>query len=1288
MQDPTSPSTGRTTPRLPLSGALALTALVGAIAACDGGGPSPADRQPTGTASGAAGAQAEVVTLLSARGSLPEGQGLSLEGPAGRRLLSPGDKVGSGDTVETPAGLAATFRLADGAHLTLGEGGRLALGAGNRAAMVLHRGELSLSRPVGAVGALPLRVGDPGPVFELGAGRITASFDPATGGGIRVEAGRLGRPETGETFGPGASLAVSADGEPRPGVPVAAPLSTPARHIEPLAPRLLPPNPLPDVLRGIGTLTARVPGSNLKNETALALVDHGVDVTIRDGVAVTRISESFRNDSNRTVEGTYRFVLPSRASITRLALDVNGRIEEGEVLEKKRAARIFKQVVEDSVRPRDPALLEWERGSAFTMKIFPIGPGEARQVFISYMEPLVAQDGRTRYVYPLGGPAGAARAGRFSFSADLSSSLGLRDVRAPLYPARVEAGADAARVGFEAADFSPLTDLVVEFGHRDEPAELRVATQTEKNGATYAMMLLRPASEAPGSAPAPRRLIAVVDTSYGIPADIRDLSHGTAIELLASLDPADSFQLLACDSGCRAFSNRFEAPSAENLERAFRFLAAIPPGGASDIAGAVEHAYSLVRDGRGALVAYIGDGVATAGERDPGRLARLLGATRPPGVVLHTVGLGPELDEVALEALAHQGGGSAYALSVGETPAAAAFAVARRILAPGLSHATVDWPEGIADAPRYLGNLPAGGEVAITARLDRPRVDGDAVLRALTSDGRPVERRFRVHAEVTAPEAGFIAGLWAKDQIDRLTLETGRDGEIIDLSRRMRVASRLTSWIVLENDRMYARFKVQRTDAEEWSGKAAEFAGAEPDEEADLDETALDALGYLAGGEDAERESASRGADLSGAGRGGGGATGTGYGSLGAPAAAAPPPAKLAEEAKKAKSAAQTVSTTPVSKGPLRAEMAESESNSRDDQPAPLADGDEKTAYLPGGGSLGTAWEQPRCKPQTIYDIRIQPSAGPGAGLSPRLADAEAAVRSNPASRKTHRRYLRLLNRLGDPETALAAAREWVARDPLGTEALAALGDQLARQGDRAASLRAYASIAEVGPGSARNQRRLGAAFRDAGDHAAAAGHFRVAADISRQPDDALEYARCLAAAGRFALLGQEQDRLRGERKLRKILDQVDALLDAARTGVLPPWNRPAVRGELTMRLELDDPWLDADLSVVDPAGRRLSGTWGRNSQVADLTLGGTEVLGIGGLMNGTYLVAVSRAAARTDGALVPGSRQRSAYPAPITGRVTIKVRGKQRTVPFSLPGTETQVARISYKKTQTSCWR
>ena len=142
---------------------------------------------------------------------------------------------------------------------------------------------------------------------------------------------------------------------------------------------------------------------------------------------------------------------------------------------RRRAKRIFKQIVDASVRPRDPALLEWIGGSTFSMKIYPIKPGESRRVFLSYLEPLSASGGRTRYVYPLGGPAGTPDVGEFTFDANIRSPYEIASVRTPLYPTEVEAAGDQASVSFRATSYAPSADLVLTYTTRKKPAPVRVA---------------------------------------------------------------------------------------------------------------------------------------------------------------------------------------------------------------------------------------------------------------------------------------------------------------------------------------------------------------------------------------------------------------------------------------------------------------------------------------------------------------------------------------------------------------------------------------------------------------------------------------------------------------------------------------------------------------------------------------------------------------------------------------------------------------------------------------------
>ena len=1186
--------------------------------------------------------------------------GLSAQGNAGKRSLAPGDRVTGEEIVQTDAGLEVSIFYDDGTSLVLGENSRAGFVGGE---LAVKDGEVSIARPLGSGAALALSVGRT--TFAMTSGRATVHLNQGRGR-MQILAGEIQAVATGARYRAGQSLNISPNGKITTDL-----LSTAASNrlvgwIESLAPEAYRiPTPA-NLLRGIGTLTARVPGSGKKNEMALDLVNHAVNVSMREGIALTNVEEAFTNRSGRTVEATYKFLLPSGASITRLALDVNGRIEEGEVLEKKRARRIFKQIVDDSVRPRDPALLEWEQGSTFSMKIFPIKPGETRRVFISYMEPMTASDGYVRYIYPMGGPAGTPDIGEFSMNIDIESPHGISAVRTPLYPTEINAQGDRAVVSFSAQRYAPSADFVLEYATKKDPVEMRVATETEKNGQSYAMAIFRPeVTAAVRAEPVPARLLAVVDTSYGTTEDIRALTSSTVVELLASLGPNDMFNILACDSGCRAFSRGFEKPSLQGLSRVHEFLAAIEPGGASDILGAMEQAFTWVSGGGPATIVYLGDGVPTSGELDAGKLLRILEQTRPSNAAVQTVGVGPDVDGVLLDAMAASMGGSSYRLSVGESPAVAAWNVARRINAPGLKDVTFQWPASVGNTyPDRIGFIPSGSEIVLTAALTRPRgVPEQVIVRATDTNGAPYEKRFEISMIASPPAPGFIGKLWAKDHIDYLQFQGGRDKEIIDISRRMRVASRLTSWIVLENQQMYDRFKVQRTEAEMWDGQAASFAEAfDEDAEDKADALALDSLALADNSALGMLGSGAMGG--SAAPRGGMGKTGEGY------AAASPAATAKAEQAKapSAKKSKAKPSSAPLMQ--LESEKSEDSDSLKDDRAARssgIATSGPSKEY---GGGGGYGYGRPRhCGYRTVYNIKIGPPASYGPAATNKAEQLAARVRQNPLSRSGHRRYVRILSRLGHVEKALAAAKEWRNSDPMGTGALSAYADQIARHGHRDAAMRMYSSIAELEPRSAKIHLRLANAFRDLGDYGAAAGHYRAAAarDKKKKNEFMLDYLFCLAASGQLPLLDIEVRNVTSNRKYRSIHDKVADLVAGARNGVLPAWPAKGFKGAMTVKLTTDSPDVDLDLAVIDPAGRRISGLWRRGASAKNVGLIDEETLSVHFLRNGSYQILVSRSDAAS-------SR-------PVSGKVTVRVRDKRKTLFFTLTGAETAVGQVKYKK-------
>ena len=80
-----------------------------------------------------------------------------------------------------------------------------------------------------------------------------------------------------------------------------------------------------------------------------------VDVHIEDGFARTTIDQTYFNHTWQQLEGTFRFPLPADASLSRLAMYVNGKLMEGGMVERDYGRNVFEQI---RYTKRDPALLE------------------------------------------------------------------------------------------------------------------------------------------------------------------------------------------------------------------------------------------------------------------------------------------------------------------------------------------------------------------------------------------------------------------------------------------------------------------------------------------------------------------------------------------------------------------------------------------------------------------------------------------------------------------------------------------------------------------------------------------------------------------------------------------------------------------------------------------------------------------------------------------------------------------------------------------------------------------
>ncbi len=1066
---------------------------------------------------------------------------------------------------------------------------------------------------------------------------------------------------------------------------------------------------------GLGELRARRPGKTDEKDHAVALTSHQVKVRIAGNVARTEIDETFANDTGDDLEGVYRFPLPPGAEIEKLALEVDGKLIDGAFVDKAKGAAIFRGAIHNAVptapKPkeeifwvpgpwRDPALLEWQRGGRFELKIFPIPKHGSRRVVLAYTETVAPVGGVRRYVYPLPqSTASDLRIGQFGVDVQVLGADPKSDVRVRGYElAKTASEGGAARFAQSFTSFVPTGDLSVEYALADRttdvtawgytdvgapaPAPLPGAPGDTKHLAvdtSYVALALRP--KLPGwTDPKPRDVVLVVDAGRSMFGERFQRARRLAVQLTQEMDRRDRVALLACDVTCRAMPGGFDGAGSGRAHDVDGFLASTEPDGASDLVGAVRAAEGLggherARDLR---VVLISDGVASAGYRRPDRLAREVKDTlADPRDEVVTVPIGGDTDVVALAEIARGGGGVVAPYAPGEALESAALDVLNATYGVTLRDVELTLPPGLTDvAPAALAPMRAGSETIVAARMTGGDVHGDVILRGKVG-GEPFEARYPVDVRATS-DAGnaFVPRLFAAARIaDR---ERGPDAsspaaraELVGLSQRFAVPSKFTSLLVLESEAMFTAFGIDRgTRAAGWTGDTlatgtevatkSDSAGADDERERDIDDLRS---------EEKKKEANLDG--VSGKGAGGGGA-GEGFGGgrrggalagpLGDPLSSSLGGATQAPPAKAADAPRPSPTTAPMAPPPPAAQGHASEpvhpSRPRLDDPNPWAEG------LTAGPSNRGRW----MKRVWVRHATLTASGGPAIPAE-RVATARAAVQAAPDERAKYKDLVRLLSANGALDELGEVLARWSSRDPLDEGAIAARADLAARAGDRPRALRILGGVAQANADAATLDT-LALASERGGERGAACA-FRIASaevDAEAGRSDPTRIGRAVACErvdGRAA----SADRWLEGAKDRAAAEAAATRAEAVARGSAVPTENVGF-GDIVV----DATWdaaagVDVDLAVVDPSGTRLAwASRARGVRVADGTSKHHETLAVSSGLAGPYTVE-----------LVRGGGSTAAVPVTLA----IRAAGEHMTTTEQLAGPSVAAARVQVRYEQ-----
>jgi Mg-chelatase subunit ChlD len=531
----------------------------------------------------------------------------------------------------------------------------------------------------------------------------------------------------------------------------------------------------PPAPAGVGSLRAG-------NEALLQLRSVRIEATTGGDMAETRVEHIFYNSSEERLEGTFRFPLPEGAALVGLALEIDGKLVEGELVERQKARRVYQSIVDAM---QDPALLEWEQGNIFKLRVFPIEPRSAKRVVLRYVAPLSRNGDQLAFVYPTAAPELETTIPRFTVTLDGKTIV-------------------------ETKDFQPGQRII----GRITDGVHRRAMQEQRDDGTYTALRLRPdwsqfLGEKKSSTVEGRNLILVVDTSRSA-LESRELGLQSVRTLLAGLREHDRFLLLASDLTVRAHADSDVAATKANIATALAFLSAIDYDGATDLARALkvagERARALRESNRFTQLVYIGDGTPTWGETDGGTL-EALAAQSLGDIPLHSIILGKGANARWLERLSAGLGGRAVAPRGLRDIRRLALQLSIDHATPRLRQVRVRAGESDELFPAVVPTLFPGDELVVLIRTP----PGATPAKAVVIEGRVGVRRLRqtlLSKGVTASR--HVAHRWARYRLEKLQTDQADPQAIVAHSLQYGLLSRHTAFLVLESEEAYRRFDIAR----------------------------------------------------------------------------------------------------------------------------------------------------------------------------------------------------------------------------------------------------------------------------------------------------------------------------------------------------------------------------------------------------------------------------------------------------------------------------------------------
>ncbi len=558
---------------------------------------------------------------------------------------------------------------------------------------------------------------------------------------------------------------------------------------------------------------AAVPGT-------LHLRSHDVDVVINNGFATTTIEQVLDNPTDNVLEAKWSFPLPDEASLSELALWLDGAPVIGEVVEKSEAQRIYEA---EKDAGESSALAEQNGFVDYRVSVSAVPARGEVKVRVVYYQPLDIDQGVGRYLYPLqGGNTDDVNMDRNFWSMEKSVSGGMTiDVTLKTAfpvdglhsPSHRTITTKQEAEGLWHCSWTgsgPVldTDFVLLYRlSEDVPARIELLTSRyAAQGEGTFMAVITPGEDLAEITDGTDWMF-VLDVSGSMKGGkLRVLCQGV-VDAISRLRPEDRFQVIKVNNGYGTLTRDWVTPGSPQAERAISAVGALRSGGGTNIFVALNAAYDRLDADRPSAIILVSDGVANTG---PHEYRDFIEMAKTHDGRLFTFVMGNGANSTLLGDLATLSGGFAKTVSVQDEVGAHLMLARSRMSHEAMHGVSFELDGATVTHPKLLPSLYLGQQLVVFGRY---RGSGPSELKvsALISGQRktwsvPVDLPA---IDVSNPELERLYALAAIKDLERAEWLDGKsEGEtrdsIVDMAVAYSLVTDHTSMVVVREGRKAA----------------------------------------------------------------------------------------------------------------------------------------------------------------------------------------------------------------------------------------------------------------------------------------------------------------------------------------------------------------------------------------------------------------------------------------------------------------------------------------------------